>query len=198
MEWWQLVFALIIIAAYVVKHILSLQQERQATEQRELGKDIPQRVEVAPTDEELTHQRTELDRRIEEVVELRTEIEETRPVRTRSIPMPMPKPPLVKRPVPRYEPQVPSQQRPLPALIRRVPSAPTPAPVVVAVPTPAAPIDRKVLAVALPPPAKAENPIARQLRELLKDRQTLAAAFVLREIFDRPVCGRRRRPPLAG
>ncbi len=43
-----------------------------------------------------------------------------------------------------------------------------------------------------PPPAARPAPIAQQVRSLLSQPQTAAVAFVLREIFDRPLCKRRR------
>lgn len=73
----------------------------------------------------------------------------------------------------------------------------------------ARPVEQPVLAEAVlpvassraappPPPALIEtrpaqtSPILQQVRSLLSKPQTAAAAFVLREIFDRPLCQRRR------
>jgi hypothetical protein len=203
---WKLIFALIVIVAYVIKHILSMQQENQPPVQGERVKPPPLPVQTAPSDEEVAQQRTELDRRIEEAVESGREVDEVRSVRRRPtptampIPMPMPMPPVVKRPVPRYQPPAPPRKRPVPELGRKlppVPPPPPPAPTVVAEPMPSTRAGKAIAITATPAPAKPATPVAHQLRELLKDRQTLRAALVLREILDRPL-SRRRRPPLAG
>lgn len=63
----------------------------------------------------------------------------------------------------------------------------------VAEPVVAAPLAREQ-SVSTPPPAVAtsSSPISQQVRSLLSKRQSAAAAFVLREIFDRPLSKRRR------
>jgi hypothetical protein len=68
--------------------------------------------------------------------------------------------------------------------------------VVLPVPRPVAqPVASSGLAREAPPPpapVTRPSPIAQQVRSLLSKPQTAATAFVLREVFDRPLCKRRR------
>jgi hypothetical protein len=68
--------------------------------------------------------------------------------------------------------------------------------VVLPVPRPIAPqpVASPTLAREAPPspaPATRPSPIAQQVRSLLSKPQSAATAFVLREVFDRPLCKRR-------
>ena len=184
MEWWQLVFALILIAAYVIKHIVAVQQETQQT--RPPAPSAPKSVVMTSSDEDVARERTELDRRLEEAIERRRDMEES-PISSR-LPqrsIPMPAPPVV-RPVPRYQPPV--------AVPRPAPVKPT-IPVVVAAPPVPGPKQMPPIAlgVAATVTARPVSPAVRQVLDLLKSGQSLAAAVVLREILDRPVSQRRRR-----
>lgn len=106
----------------------------------------------------------------------------------------------VARPTVRERPQPPREplRRAAPVLVEEE--------VVVALPAPrpveAVPVAELVAAeslprqpsISVPPPAVAvrSSPISQQVRSLLRKPQTAATAFVLREVFDRPLCMRRR------
>jgi hypothetical protein len=177
MEWWQLVFALIVIAAYVLKHIVAVQQEQQRPRERPVSAPPV----VAKSDAEVASERTELDRRIEDAGERRRDVEDgpiSSPLpRRSSIPMPAP---TVAKPAPRYQP--PARRR-----------AEAVKPVVTAPPPPALALVEKIAPlVPVQALARQASPAARQVLELLKDRRNLAAAVVLREVLDRPLSRRRR------
>jgi hypothetical protein len=237
MEWHHLIIALIVIAGYVIKHIVSTQQEAAAQREREVAARDKvggtlmtaqqeaavkrerltggsQPVVDASSDNEVASARTAQDRRIEEAVERRREREETgeeeKPVVVTRIPrhIPMTLPNVVVGPVPRYQPpahdraQPEVRQIPRSELRRAVPpTTPKTAAVAKAVPA-AGRLKANVAAVANTMQLVAEAPFSaapsagpalRQALELLKDRQSLTTAFVLREILDRPVSMRRRR-----
>jgi hypothetical protein len=232
MEWHHLIIALIVIAGYVIKHIVSTQQE--AAEQR--AKDAAAREKIGGTplaaqrerrsggpaqavaandDEEVARARTAMDRRVEEAVELRRGREEKgeaeNTVVVARIPrhIPMTLPTVVVATVPRYQPpphdraQPEVSQIPRSELPRTVPPAPRKTPAVAIKVVPAAGrLKANVAAVANTmqlvgeapaSSAPGASPAVRQALELLKDRQSLTTAFVLREILDRPVSMRRRR-----
>lgn len=100
-----------------------------------------------------------------------------------------PKPPPAPPPVPQARRPV---QRPArPAIAEAIPVKVVPP---TAVPRPAQPA-------ALGPSTtvKPTSPAIRQLLELLKNRQNLATAFLLNEVFDGPRARKpRRKPPFAG
>src|SRR5258708_6873236 len=109
MEWPQLIVALVLIAGYVIKHIISAQQEAAAQQEREKLRAAPQPAVTATSDDAAASERITLDRRIEEAVERRRERDETgeearpSPVTVaRHIPMAVPS--VVVVPVPRYQP----------------------------------------------------------------------------------------------
>jgi hypothetical protein len=215
MEWWQLIFALFVIAAYVIKHIVAAQQEAAAQRERLRAPAAPV---VEKSDEDVARERTALDRRIEEAMERRREkdgeeaIVSTLP--RRQIPMPVPAvkapPPPRYRPRPRADDEGPSEVSspaitPLPRVVRPAPVAKPSAIPLVRV-SPEAPKLAAMIAAAAPPvvnpvPTPPPTPIsttprsaaAYQALDLLRNRETLVAAFVLREILDRPVSQRRRR-----
>jgi hypothetical protein len=131
---------------------------------------------------------TDLDRFLEEARRHR-EPEERRKAPPPSR-VPPARPPVREQPTRRQEPPPPAT----PLIVEEaVVALPAPRPVI---PPPAAE------PVASPPSARAKpsspapptpsSPIAQQVRSLLSKPQTAATAFVLREIFDRPLCKRRR------
>jgi len=132
---------------------------------------------------------TDLDRFLEEA-RRRREPEESRKVAPSPSRAPVGRPPLRERPTrqpppPRVATPVIVQEE---AVVLPVPRPVAPPPV--AQPAASPPSARE----APPPPAPAArpSPIAQQVRSLLSKPQTAATAFVLREIFDRPLCKRRR------
>jgi hypothetical protein len=131
---------------------------------------------------------TDLDRFLEET-RRRREPEERRkaPLPSR---VPEARPPLREQPTRRQEPPRPAT----PVIVEEA---------VVVLPAPRPVVPPQVAEpVASPPSARAKpsfpvtstpsSPIAQQVRSLLSKPQTAATAFVLREIFDRPLCKRRR------
>ncbi len=136
-------------------------------------------------------------------------------VPARPVPPPLPRP--APRPAPRPYEQRPAEQRPAEQRRKSTPVGAKkpqrrvepvivvePAPAVRAVPMPvtAPPVVQAPAAAALPQPIFRPEalpsktslpPVARMVRELLKDRQSLAAAFLLREVLDQPLCKRAGR-----
>jgi len=199
MDWWHLIVLLAVVAGYIIKQIVASQQEA-AAEQNRLMAQSPVRQK---DDAEVAREKTDLDRRIEEATE-RQRDQEARVRVQRHIPMPAP----VVRPrlVPRYQPPPAAEERALPEVVaaqrselpRSGKSAPTkpqaaiPLPPVVpeaqqlaamfAKAAPAAPLPMPAAA-----PAAVKKPsaaVVRQALELIKNRQSLAAAFILREVLD--------------
>jgi hypothetical protein len=231
MEWHHLIIALIVIAGYVIKHIVSTQQEaadQRAKDtaarekiggtpmaaQRERRNGGPQPAVAANDDDAVARARTAMDRRVEEAVERRRGREETGEAENtvvvaripRHIPMTLPN--IVVATVPRYQPPVHDRaqpevsQIPRSQLPRTAPPATRKTPAVAKVVAVTGRLKANVAAVAntmqlvVEAPASAApgaSPAVRQALELLKDRQSLTTAFVLREILDRPVSMRRRR-----
>lgn len=132
---------------------------------------------------------TDLDRFLEEA-RRRREPEERRKAPPPPSRAPVARPPLRERPT---RPQEPPRLA-APVIVKEeavVLPAPRPvAPPPVAEPIAIPPSSRETP----PPPAPPtrSSPIAQQMRSLLSQPQTVATAFVLREIFDRPLCKRRR------
>jgi len=209
MDWWHLIVLLAVVAGYIIKQIVASQQEAAAEQNRLQMAQSPVRQK---DDAEVAREKTDLDRRIEEATE-RQRDQEARVRVQRHIPMPAP---VVRpRPVPRYQPPPAAEERALPEVVaaqrselpRSGKSAPTkpqaaiPLPPVVpeaqqlaamfAKAAPAAPLPMPAAA-----PAAVKKPsaaVVRQALELIKNRQSLAAAFILREVLDRPLSKRRRR-----
>ncbi len=197
MDWWQLIIALVFITIYVVKHILSVQQEQtaqpKARAQREWAKEATKPAEVRTSDEDVAQDRSELDRRIEEAQERRRDLDEPRPmslpVPRRSIPMPT-----VIAP-PRYQPRTDERSMPEPPRPRGLRTAPPRPviPVVLPVPPPAASVASTLPPLAAVIAQRPVSPAVRQVLQLLNSRDNLAVAVILREILDRPMSRRRRR-----
>jgi hypothetical protein len=147
---------------------------------------------------------TDLDRFLEEA-RLRREAEEKRKAAPASPPRPViARLPLSERP-PRQRETSPRPIRP-PIRMEEVPVAlPAPRPVaqpvvaeaVLAVPRPQPVAEMPSSLLPSPAPTTTRDtrpsPILQQVRSLLSKPQTAGTAFVLREIFDRPLCMRRRR-----
>jgi hypothetical protein len=189
MDWPQLLIALVVIAVYLLKHILSGQQETLVRRDapRESEPPAPPVLTAEQSDVEMAQRETEMDGRLGEYRKRRKEMEAGRPPS---------EPPVVvvPRPVPRYEPgapPAPEARRPPrpepPRVERKLPRRQDAIPVA----TPVAPPPADVLlqaSVARPAPRA-----VRKVVELLRDRDTLAAAFLLKEILDRPLSQRRQR-----
>jgi hypothetical protein len=213
MDWWQLVVLLAVVAGYIIKHIIAAQQDAAAA-QRDHARSLPAAV-IPKEDRELAEEKTDLDRRIEEAAERRREEEPSPIASRRHIPMPAPSAVVVKpRRVPRYMPPSASEERALPEVV--VParsewprvvtplSAKPPASIPLPAIAPEAPKLAAMMAKSDPPApvvvpmlapvttTKKTSAAVKQALELIKNRQSLAAAFMLREVLDRPVSKRRR------
>ncbi len=125
---------------------------------------------------------TDLDRFLEEARRRRTPEE-----RRKALPpsrVPPARPPLRERPPPPRATPPPAP----PMIVKEGVNVTLPTPTVEPVAT--TPISHEV---SLPStPVMRPSPIAQQVRSLLSNPQTAATAFVLHEIFDRPLCKRRR------
>jgi hypothetical protein len=171
-DWIQFIIPLALAVLYVIGHIVNSYQE-QARQK------APQR-EPTVSDEERERRGRELQRRIEAAKRRRRELEEEAQRKAEDVPYAE----VEAKPVVLVDPR--------PALPRARKPAPAP-PVVVPVvfpihepaPTPPPPVVRVA-------PAQATSTAARQVVEMLRDRKSLAAAFVLREILDAPVSRRPR------
>jgi hypothetical protein len=176
-------------------------------DENEAAKRAPRRPGSPPGRGPARRPVTDLDRFLEEA-RRRREAEERRKVP----PAPPPRPATTRAPLserPSRNLDVPS--RPVPTS-RRTEEAPVPLPVSRPVPQPATIREAAAeaallvprpqpLAEAPPPPPPATpattrdtrpSPIVQQVRALLSKPQSAGTAFVLREIFDRPRCQRRR------
>jgi hypothetical protein len=132
---------------------------------------------------------TDLDRFLEEA-RRRREPEERRQVPPSPSRTPPVRPPLRERPTRPQEPRLAT-----PVIVKEEAVFVLPAPRPLAQPPVAEPVASPPSAREAPPspaPSTPTSPIAQQVRSLLSKPQTAATAFVLREIFDRPLCKRRR------
>lgn len=134
----------------------------------------------------------DLDRFLEEA-RRRREPEERRKAPPAPARAPAPRPPLRERPpqqreAPRRAAPAATQEEVLVALPVPRPVAPPPVAEPVAAVSPA----REASLLSPPAPVARPAPIPQQVLSLLSKPQTAATAFVLREIFDRPLCKRRR------
>jgi hypothetical protein len=138
---------------------------------------------------------TDLDRFLEEARRRREAEERPTP---RPVPpparVPVTRPPLRERPLrPREAPRLAPPPVPKEEVVVAVPMPRPIPPPPVAEPTPAPPLALESLVLPSSAPASARPaPVLQQVRSLLSKPQTAASAFVLREIFDRPLCKRRR------
>lgn len=210
MEWHHLIIPLVVVVGWVIKQIVSTQQEAAAQQERAKLMAGPQPIATAKSDDEVSNERTALDRRIEDAAERKRAREQTddegRPAPLKQH-IPMSVPAVVA--VPRYQPPAYDRSTPevrriprseLPRVVRPAPEKPAATPPA----TPARPRSKAnvpavpetaqvVLSLATPTRTSRVPPAVREALDLLRDRQALATAFVLREILDRPVALRRRR-----
>ncbi len=178
MHWEILIIPLIALGVWILGTLFKGEEERLKKNARRPGAP-PRRTPRRPV--------TDLDRFLEEA-RLRREAEEKRkaspppPLRHERPLRPREAPPRPARPTSRIEetPVAP------PVVAEAVVIAPRPQ--TATQPSPPAPPP-------LPFAAASEvrvSPLLQQVRSLLSKPQTVGAAFVLREIFDRPLCMRRR------
>jgi len=192
MEWLGWVFPVIVIAGWILKQLAN-QAENKPPERRvprETSKRPPE--EIRKFLEEMRRQRTEARGEAPEP-EPTAQVVKPPPV-TRSLPpRPLPKPAKVRMDIP---------PRPRPELRRefgdskRAPLVMEAVLVPVAAPPAASLASAQVGDGATSPTTSVQrttSKAAKQLLQLLGDRRNLGAAFLLREVLDRPVSQRRRR-----
>lgn len=220
MEWIKWLIPLIAIAVWILSQLAGNQQEQKRPSPRPLPpRDPDQDPRARRASEDLEEflekikRRKDADERTaaEPVVLIAEEVAAPRPAPRRTAPPPLPRPveqrrksaPIGgKRPERRPEPVVLAEPISLaPEEWSRMAAMPTPAvpQAPQALPAaPAAPGAPQALHRPEALPGKASlPPAARLVRELLKSRQSLAAAVLLREVLDAPLCRRARRPSLS-
>jgi len=197
MHWEILIIPLIALVVWILGTLFKSEDDRTKRGARRPGAPSGRAPARRPV--------TDLDRFLEEA-RRRRESEEKR-----KAPPPPPPRPVVSRPPLSERPSRPRETPPRPSL--RTEEVPVALPVARPVPQPATPREavveaalavprpQSVAEVASPPPAPPvpvttrdtrPSPILQQVRTLLSKPQTAGTAFVLREIFDRPRCMRRR------
>jgi len=196
MHWEILIIPLIALGVWILGTLFKGEDERLKKDVRRPGNFSGRAPARRPV--------TDLDRFLEEA-RLRREAEEKR----KTPPAPPPRPPIARPPLgqrpPRQRETSPRPARP-PIRIEEVPVAiPTTGPVatsvvpeaVLVVPRPQPVAEMPSSPPSSPAPTTTRDtrpsPILQQVRSLLSKPQTAGTAFVLREIFDRPLCMRRRR-----
>ena len=180
MHWEILIIPLIALGVWILGTLFKSEDEKTRKSGRRLNSASPRPPVRRPV--------TNLEQFLEEA-RRRREAEE----RAKAPPAPPPARAPISRPPLRERPPRPAQTpRVAPAVIRR-----EEAPVAVPVARPVA--SAEVVEAAVPPllapyapRPEQPSPIVQQARALLSKPQTAATAFVLREIFDRPLSRRRR------
>jgi hypothetical protein len=211
MDWIKWLIPLVVVFVVILSNLARIAQEEKKTNVRRRP------GQGGPGDKPPRPRRTqsEAERFLEEINRRRRQAsEQRRPVVVQRTPAPAR--PVVQKP-PRREtpsandplarsapaqPAVPAAAAEASMPSRRLPAQqpqgvrqPTPVleEVVVATVVPAQPPGEGPLtAPAVSEAAKSENPAAVTFRQLLRNRQSLKTAFILREVLDRPLC---RRPP---
>lgn len=194
MDWVQWVIPLIAVAVYIISALAKPKDEvRPRTQFPPLpqGGDPAERPSSRRTPEEIDRFLEEVRRRKKSAEQQREKkpippvIVQERPRPAPAVPVPTPKrerPRLAEPPRPQLPPA-----RPLPAPRPREPEP---------LPVPMAEVIEAT--VALQPPAAAVvarpsvSPVAQSLTGMLRNPSTLAAAIMLKEVLDRPLCKRRR------
>ena len=177
MDWPVLIIALIPIAVWILATIFrGVEEAQEKNRPRNDGAQV--KVPRRPAGE--LDRFLDEARRRREPTPPRREVPTAEPVLLERAPVEMP----IPRPVRREEPKPRSKAEPRPVPV------PMPA-VVVAVPEPAPPPPPPRLV----RPPRPTSPLLTRLGGMMRDRDSLALAFVLREVFDRPVSQRRRDEP---
>jgi len=223
-KWLTWLIPLIAIAVWILSQLAGNQQQKRPTSRPFPPRDPEQDPSARRTPDDLQEFLEKMQRRKDaeekaaaartaaEPVLMAEEVVQPRPV-PRTAPPPLPRPVEQRRkstPIGSQKPQrrpepvilaeplssVPAELNrtvSMPSMTPVVPQAPQALPAAAAAPTAPQAIHRPE---ALPTKAWLP-PVAKMVRELLKSRQTLAAAILLREVLDPPLCKRARRasPP---
>jgi len=184
MDWVKIAIPLIAVAVWILSNLANQQKETRKPPRvpfpppRPRVPDKPLPPEARPR-ENVDRYREEMDRKREKKPTMATPLTKPRPRRVEAVPKP---PPLVLRPVPaptsRGASNNPQAQTATNVYL------PVPVPVVVEV---VAKVGEAARPIARPAPVAIQN-----LLELLKKRDSLSTAVLLREVLDVPVSKRRR------
>jgi hypothetical protein len=221
MDWVKWIIPLIVIALYILGHLASMQREqprRPMARSPQPPPDPDERAKRRPASSDLESFLDEMRqrKRLEEEPVLAEE--SSRPLprheprrgdersKSRAVGSkpPQTKPPQTKPPQRRTEPVVVVQPMPVSAAPPSLPAVRSTTPTITIKaatpmappPPPARPAAPQAAPQRLDAPtvtAKPVSPLAGVVVDLLKSRQSLAAAFLLREILDRPLSQRCRR-----
>lgn len=186
MHWEILIIPLIALGVWIIGTLFKSEDDKAKRAMRGRGVSSGR----APTRRPVT----DLDRFLEEARRRReTEVRPQPPPAPPPTRAPVARPPLRERPSrPRETPRsaVPALRKE--EVVVAVPARPAATP---ALAEPVSPPPPRPLEAPAPPsttPVPRSAPVVQQVRALLSKPQTAGAAFVLREIFDRPLCKRRR------
>jgi hypothetical protein len=187
MHWEILIIPLIALGVWIIGTLFKSEDEKAKKSVRSRG-NLPGR---APGRRPVT----DLDRFLEEARRRREAEDRPKPAPAPpSSRVPAPRPPLRERlSPPREAPRLSVPALPKEEILDVLPVVRPTAPPTVAEPVAVAPRALES-AKSSPTPTLSPRfaPVPQQVRSLLSKPQTAAAAFVLREIFDRPLCKRRR------
>lgn len=185
MDWQAWIIPVIAVGVYIVSQLMSREANKRPAARPTPPPPRPPEEPAAKPGQRPARVSTEMDRFLEEVRR-----RQKPPPKPREADQPQPSPrPAATIPVRIPEPVRTRVSKPAEVIPRAIP-------VLKAVPLPAAPelsAPPQPAVVAMPPPRPATKAVL-QVRELLKNPQGLAAALVLREILDKPVSCRPRRP----
>ncbi len=195
MHWEILIIPLIALGVWILGTLFKGEEERLKKNARRPSAPARQPLPRRPV--------TALDRFLEEA-RLRREAEERRKAPPPPPPPSISRPPLSERPLRQREtpprparPPKRTEEIPVALPVARPVTPPVVAEAVLVTPRPQpateTPPSPPPPAVPIVPRATPSSPILQQVRSLLSEPRTAGAAFALREIFDRPLCMRRRR-----
>jgi hypothetical protein len=183
MDWVQWIIPLIAIAVWILSNLARSKEDKPPVQRR--SEDAPQPIRRSPE---------EVDRFLEEVRRRKRNAEgPKKPGRTSAPDRPRPgPPPLPRTPTerPRVSERPPPTSKPLPPPRRQEAEA---IPVAEVLEVAVANQPPRALATLAAGRPTTVPPAVQALKSLLLDRQNVAAAIVLKEVLDQPLCKRPRR-----
>ncbi|MBI3411587.1 MAG: hypothetical protein HY040_24930 [Planctomycetes bacterium] len=198
MDWVQWVIPLIVIAGFILKQLSNKQADGQRRQDRAPAPRPPDADQAKEQPMAGTNRPPEEIRKFLEELRRKRPAAEARPaVREEDLTAQVVRPKRPPKPPP-APPPVPQTRRPVVRSVR--PAIAEAIPVRVVPQTPGSPKPPAQPAAFSPTTiVKPTTPAIRQLLELVRNRQNLATAFLLNEVFDGPRSQKpRRRPPFAG
>lgn len=197
MDWVKWAIPLVVVGVYIVSQLAAQLRDAKRRPNRNLPPTRPDDSPSTPPRPRAQRPSPEMDRFLEEVRRRQQPPPaQPRPVQERPRPQPSPRPVVLApastsapaRPVVRTSPRPPNRKIPeaVPAAIATLPTQTLP---VISAPPPPPPTRVSVSA------DKPASAAVYQVLDLLRDRQSLATAVLLREILDPPLCRRGWRGP---